>query len=150
MVGQTGTGKSELLKSMVIQDIKAGKGVAVIDPHGSDIDDILQKIPRERIDDVILFNAADTERPMGLNLLQAKNEDEKHMLINAFIALLYKLYDPNKQGIMGPQLERAIRNVMLTAMYDPQSTMVDVLRLLIDDKYPQKFIPLITDPLVKN
>jgi DNA helicase HerA-like ATPase len=150
IIGQTGTGKSKLMFSMALQDIKAGRGVAVIDPHGSDLEELLEKIPPERIDDVILFDAADTERPLGLNLLEAKNEDERHMLINAFIALLYKLYDPNHQGIMGPQLERAIRNVMLTAMEDPQSTMVDVLRLLIDDKYSQKFIPLIKDPLVKK
>ena len=150
IIGQTGTGKSQLLMSLALQDILAGRGVAVIDPHGSDIDDLLEKIPPERIDDVILFDAADIERPLGINLLEAKSEEEKHMLINAFIALLYKLYDPNRQGIMGPQLERAVRNVMLTAMEDPQSTMVDVLRLLIDDKYAQKFIPIIKDPLVKK
>ncbi len=150
IIGQTGTGKSQLLMSLALQDIQAGRGVAVIDPHGSDIDELLQKIPPERVDDVILFDVSDTERPFGINLLEANSEDERHMLINAFIALLYKLYDPNHQGIMGPQLERAIRNVMLTAMEDPQSTMVDVLRLLIDDKYVQKFLPLIKDPLVKK
>jgi hypothetical protein len=72
------------------------------------------------------------------------------MAINSFIALLYKLYDPNRQGIMGPQLERSIRNVMLTAMADPGSTMVDVLRLLIDPKYVQTFMPNLTDPLVRR
>ncbi len=150
IIGQTGTGKSQLLMSLALQDIKAGRGVAIIDPHGSDIDELLEKIPEERMDDVILWDVADTQRPLGINLLEAGSEEEKHMLINAFIALLYKLYDPNKQGIMGPQLERAIRNVMLTAMEDPQSTMVDVLRLLIDDRYVQRFIPLIKDPLVKK
>ena len=150
IIGQTGTGKSQMLMSLALQDIKAGRGVAIIDPHGSDIDELMQKIPPERIDDVILFDAADTERPMGINMLEARSEEEKHMLINAFISLLYKLYDPNRQGIMGPQLERQVRNVMLTAMEDPESTMVDVLRLLIDDKYAQKFIPKITDPLVKR
>lgn len=150
IIGQTGTGKSVSLMFMALQDIMRGEGVAIIDPHGTDIDKLLTQIPEERIDDVILFDAADIERPMGINLLEAHSEEEKHMLINAFIALLYKLYDPNKQGIMGPQLERAIRNVMLTAMEDPQATMVDVLRLLIDDTYVQKFIPLIKDPLVKR
>jgi hypothetical protein len=150
IIGQTGTGKSEFMKSLALQDIKNGEGLAFIDPHGSDIDDILQKIPPERADDVILFDVSDFDRPMGLNLLEAESVEQRHMIINAFIALLYKLYDPNHQGIMGPLLERSIRNVMLTAMEDPEATMVDVLRLLIDPKYIQKFIPLIKDPLVKK
>lgn len=150
IIGQTGTGKSELMKWIALQDIKRGEGVAIIDPHGTDIDDILQKIPPERMGDVILFDAADTERPCGLNLLEAHTEEEKNMLINAFIALLYKLYDPNRQGIMGPLLERSIRNVMLTAMVDPEATMIDVLRLFIDESYSKKFIDKLTDPLVKR
>ncbi|MBU1132668.1 DUF87 domain-containing protein, partial [Patescibacteria group bacterium] len=150
ILGQTGTGKSELMKYMAIQDIKNGEGIAFIDPHGTDIDDILMAIPPERKEDVILFDASDTERPLGINMLEAHTEEEKHILINSFIALLYKLYDPNKQGIMGPLLERAIRNVMLTAMVDPEATMVDVLRLLIDEGYSKKFIDKLTDPLVKR
>lgn len=150
IIGQTGTGKSELLKYMALQDIRNGEGVAVIDPHGTDVQDLLAKMPPERADDVIYFNAADLERPIGLNMLEHSSEEQQHMIINSFIALLYKLYDPNRQGIMGPQLERAIRNVMLTAMVDKDSTMVDVLRLLIDEKYSKKFIEKITDPLVKK
>ncbi|MFC1625002.1 type IV secretory system conjugative DNA transfer family protein [Patescibacteria group bacterium] len=150
ILGQTGSGKSELMKLMAIQDIKNGEGVAFIDPHGTDIDDLLTKIPPERKDDVILFDASDTEMPLGINMLEAHSEEEKHIIINSFIALLYKLYDPNKQGIMGPILERAIRNVMLTAMTDPEATMVDVLRLFIDENYSKKFLDKITDPLVKR
>ena len=150
IVGQTGTGKSELLKYMALQDIRNGEGVAIIDPHGTDIQDLLTKIPEERVDDVIYFNVSDTDRPMGLNLLEHRSEEEQHIIINSFIALLYKLYDPNRQGIMGPQLERAIRNVMLTAMVDEHSTMVDVLRLLIDADYAKKFISKVTDPLVRK
>jgi len=150
VVGQTGTGKSKFLMWCALQDIKRGEGVAVIDPHGADIDELLQEIPPERIEDVILFDAADTERPLGINLLEAQTDEEKNMIINAFIALLYKLYDPNKQGIMGPLLERAIRNVMLTAMVDPEATMVDVLRLFIDESYSKKFLDKLTDPLVRR
>lgn len=150
IIGQTGTGKSQFMMFKALQDIKNGEGLALIDPHGSDIDELLQKIPPERMDDVILFDASDTERPMGINMLEAHSEEEKHMIVNAFIALLYKMYDPNHQGIMGPQLERSIRNVMLTAMVDPTATMVDVLRLLIDSKYSQKFLDKLTDPLVKR
>jgi len=150
IIGQTGTGKSQLMMWLALQDIQRGEGVAIIDPHGTDVQELLEKIPPHRKDDVILFDAADTERPLGINLLEAKNEEEKHMIINSFIALLYKLYDPNRQGMMGPQFERAARNVMLTAMSDPESTMIDVLRLLIDEKYSEKFMDKITDPLVKR
>lgn len=150
IIGQTGTGKSQMMMFLALQDIKNGEGVAIIDPHGSDIDELLGKIPPERLDDVILFDAADTERPLGLNIMDAQTDEERHMAINAFIALLYKLYDPNHQGIMGPMLERTIRNVMLTAMVDPQSTLIDVMRLLIDRKYYLKFIDKIQDPLVKR
>lgn len=150
IIGQTGTGKSQFLMYMALQDIKNGEGLCIIDPHGSDIDELLEKIPPERADDVVLFDASDTKRPLGLNILEADTEEQKNMIINAFIALLYKLYDPNRQGIIGPQLERSVRNVMLTAMADENSTLVDVLRLLIDPEYVKKFLPKINDPLVKR
>ena len=150
IIGQTGTGKSVFMSSLAYQDILNGQGVVYIDPHGSEIDKLLQQIPEERLKDVILFDVSDTKRPLGINILEAYSEEEKHLNINAFISLLYKMYDPNRTGIMGPQLERAIRNVMLTAMTDPEATMVDVLRLLIDSKYADKFIDAVQDPLVKR
>jgi len=150
IIGQTGTGKSELLKFMAIQDIKAGKGICFIDPHGPAIEDILQQVPPERAEDVILFDAGDTERPFGLNIIEAKTEEQKHQIVNNFINLLYKLYDPKRTGIMGPRLERAIRNVMLTAMSEPDSTLVEVLRLLIDPEFVKSKLPKLTDPLVRR
>ena len=148
IIGQTGTGKSVQLMYLAAQDIQNGEGVCVIDPHGTDIKELMEKLPPERADDVVLFDVSDTERPLGLNILEAETEEQKNMIINGFIALLYKLYDPNRQGIIGPQLERAVRNVMFTAMADPEATMVDVLRMLIDDDYHKKFLPLVKDPLV--
>jgi len=150
IIGQTGTGKSQFLMSLALQDIQNGEGVAVIDPHGTDVEELLEKVPASRKDDIILFDASETERPMGLNMLEAHSEEEKHLIINSFIALLYKLYDPNHQGIMGPILERTIRNVMLTAMSDPDSTMIDVMRLLTDQNYSNVFLERVTDPLVRR
>jgi len=98
---QTGTGKSEFLKQMILQDINAGHGVCFIDPHGDAAEDILLKIPRARIADTIYFNPGDGNFPAGLNIMEAASEDQKHILVNSFIALLYKLYDPNRTGIMG-------------------------------------------------
>jgi len=150
IIGQTGTGKSVFLQFLAQQDIKNGEGLCFIDPHGDAVEGLLQMIPKERAEDVIYFNPADTERPMGLNVLDVSGEEAKHKVVNSFIALLYKLYDPNRTGIMGPILERAIRNVMLTAMSDKGSTLVEVLRLLIDPDFAKSKIPLIKDPLVKQ
>ncbi len=147
ILGTTGTGKSEFMKFMAIQDIKDGKGVAFIDPHGSAVQDIVQQIPEERMDDVIYFDPS-SDRPMGLNLLDVKTEKEKDIVINKFLDMLYELYDPNKQGIMGPQLERALRMSMLTAMSKPGGTMVEVVRLLTDQDFHKTYLPFIKDPMV--
>ncbi len=150
VIGQTGTGKSELMKFMAVQDIKEGKGICFIDPHGSAIEDILTQIPPERAEDVIYFDAGDTQRPMGLNILEASTEEAQHLIVNNFINLLYKLYDPKRTGVMGPRLERAIRNVMLTAMSEPGNTLVEVLRLLIDPEYVKEMLPKVKDPMVRR
>ncbi len=151
VVGQTGTGKSELLKFMAVQDIKQGKGVAFIDPHGSAVSDILRQVPEDRINDVIYFNPGDENFPMGFNILDAKGQKAQNMVVNSFIELLYKLYDPQHQGIVGPQLERAVRNSMLSIMeVVPGGTMVDVMRLIIDQKYEKEIASKVQDPLVKK
>ena len=103
IVGQTGTGKSTLLETLVLQDIEADRGVMLIDPHGDLIAQVLGKIPARRIKDVILFDPADTAHPMGINPLVAHNDDEKALVVSAFLALLRKLYDPYNQGITGPR-----------------------------------------------
>ena len=149
VLGTTGTGKSEFMKFLAIQDIKAGKGVAFIDPHGSAVHDIASQIPPERMDDVIYFDPS-SDRPMGLNLLDVNTDKEKDMIINRFIDMLYELYDPNKQGIMGPQLERALRNSMLTAMCKPGGTLVEVMRLLVDENFHKEYLDYIQDPVVKS
>ena len=151
LVGQTGTGKSELLKFLALQDIKNGKGIAFLDPHGNAVRDILTQIPEERMNDVIYFNPGDEEYPMGLNLLDVKTKRSQDLVINSFIELLYKLYDPNRQGIVGPQLERAVRNSMLTIMDAvPGGTLVEVMRLIIDEKYQKSVTDKVKDPLVKR
>jgi len=150
IIGKTGTGKSVLLEDMAIQDIKAGYGVCVIDPHGDLIDNIVKFIPPNRAEDVIYFDPSDTERPMGLNLLEAKTEDQKHFLTTSIINLMYKLYDPQRTGIIGPRFEHAVRNAMLTVMSDPGSTFVEVVRVLTDPKYVQEVLPKVQDPIVRR
>jgi hypothetical protein len=150
IIGKTGVGKSELLKQMILQDVQEGKGVAVVDPHGDLIEDILQLIPPERAEDVILFDPSDTERPMGLNMLEAQTEEEKHYIVSSIVGLMYKLYDPNKTGIIGPRFEHAIRNAMLTVMSEKGSTFIEVVRALTDANFVQELLPKVQDPIIRR
>jgi len=150
IVGKTGVGKSEFLKDLVIQDIRNGQGVCFIDPHGDAVEDLLNLIPPERAEDVIYFNPSDSERPIGLNLLEANTEDQKHFAATAVINMMYKLFDPYKTGIVGPRFEHAVRNAMLTAMSDEGSTFVEVMRILTDSRYVQELLPKVTDPIVRR
>jgi len=150
IIGKTGTGKTELLKELIMQDIRAGKGICFMDPHGDAIQDILKLVPPERAEDVIYFNPGDTERPVGLNLLEAHTEDQKHFVATAVINMMYKLFDPYKTGIVGPRFEHAVRNAMLTAMYEEGSTFVEVMRILTDASFVQEILPKVTDPIVRR
>lgn len=150
IVGKTGTGKSEFLKEMILQDIEAGKGVCAIDPHGEFVEDILQLMPPERAEDVIYFNPSDLERPMGMNMMEADTEEQRHFVVGSVIGLMYKLYDPHRTGIIGPRFEHAIRNAMLTIMYKPGSTFIELVRALTDQKYVQELLPIVKDPVVRR
>jgi hypothetical protein len=150
IIGKTGTGKSEFLKDMIMQDIRMGNGLAVIDPHGDLIDDILPMIPAKRAEDVILFDPSDTNRPMGFNMLEASTEEQKHYVVSSIIGLMYKLFDPNKTGIIGPRFEHAIRNAMLTVMYEKGSTFIEVVRVLTDANYVQELLPKVEDPIIRR
>ncbi|MCL4387305.1 type IV secretion system DNA-binding domain-containing protein, partial [Patescibacteria group bacterium] len=150
IIGKTGVGKSELLKQMALQDINEGKGIAFVDPHGDAIEDILRLIPPQRAEDVILFDPSDTQRPMGLNMLEAQTEEEKHYIVSSIVGLMYKLYDPNKTGIIGPRFEHAIRNAMLTVMSEKGSTFIEVVRALTDANFVQELLPKVQDPIIRR
>ena len=151
IIGKTGTGKTEMLKDMIMQDINAGKGLCFMDPHGDAIADIMKLIPPNRVEDVIYFNPGDNERPMGLNLLDARTEDEMHFAATSVINMMYKLFDPFKTGIVGPRFEHAIRNAMLTVMQAaPGSTFVEVMQVLQRADYVQELLPKVTDPIVRR
>ncbi len=151
LIGKTGTGKSELLKYMVMQDIRAGKGVAFIDPHGDAVEDILKMIPQDREEDVVYFDPSDTERPMGMNMIEVTTDQEKNFMATYIIGLMYKLYDPHKTGIIGPRFEHAIRNAMLTIMDTvPGGTFIEVVQALQRPDYIQELLPYIKDPIVKR
>jgi len=149
IVGQTGVGKSWLLADMALQDIKAGRGVCFIDPHDT-YESILERIPPERVEDVIYFDPSMTNRPMGFNVMECEREDQKDFVTSSIINLMYKLYDPYKTGIVGPRFEHAIRNIMLTVMTEPGATFIEIVRCLTDPSYVQAMLPKVTDPMVKR
>ena len=149
IIGKTGVGKSELLTDLIMQDIREGRGVCFIDPHDT-VEKILEMIPPDRAEDVIYFNPSDIERPMGLNMLEASTEEERHFVVTSIVGLMYKLYDPHKTGIIGPRFEHAIRNAMLTVMCEPGTTFVEVVRCLTDSKYVQELLPKVKDPIIRR
>ena len=150
LIGKTGTGKTQLLEEWILQDMREGKGLCFIDPHGDAVEELLQMVPPERAEDVIYFNPFDSERPMGLNLLEAKTEDQKHFAATAVINMMYKLFDPYKTGIVGPRFEHAVRNAMLTVMSEEGNTFIEVMRVLTDAKYVQELLPKVSDPIVRR
>jgi len=149
IVGKTGVGKSEFMKDMILQDIRNGEGVCFIDPHDT-IDMLLPLIPPERAEDVILFDPSDTQRPMGLNMLEAYTEEQKHLIVTSIIGLMYKLFDPHQTGIIGPRFEHAVRNAMLTVMSEEGNTFVEVVRALTDSSFVQELLPKVQDPIVRR
>ncbi len=152
-IGKTGTGKTTWMQNMALQDILAGKGVCVIDPHGDMIDWILERIPKERIDDVIHFYPPDTDRPLGLNMLDAKTPAQKDMAVAELISIFYKLFDPTGAGQMiGPMFEHYMRNAMLALLADDESgaTLVEIPRMFTDKKFRDYKLSKVTDPAVRQ
>jgi hypothetical protein len=146
VVGQTGTGKSTFLEDLAYQDMVSGEGFAFVDPHGDTAERLLAMVPRERTEDVIYFCPADMDYPMGLNLFEYQTPDQKDFLIQEVLNMLYKLYDPQHQGIMGPRYEHLFRNAALTVMADPNGgTFVDIPKLFRDPQYVKQKLQYVTD-----
>lgn len=150
MIGKTGVGKTTFFENMIFQDIKEGRGLCFIDPLGDAAEGFLKKIPKERADDVIYFDPSDTDYPMGLNLLEFRNTEERDFLIQEMIEMFYKLFDPNHTGMVGPQFEHWFRNAALTVMSDTEGgTLIEIPRLFTDDKFRKEKIANVTDPIVR-
>ncbi len=152
-IGQTGTGKTSFLKQLILQDIKNGEGVCFIDPHGSDVADILGSIPPERFEDVIYFDPGNTERPIGLNMLEfdPRFPEQKTFVVNELFGIFKKLYSDSPES-MGPAFEQYFRNSALLVMEDPESgcTLVDISRVLSSKAYRELKISRCKNPLVKQ
>ncbi len=148
IIGRTGTGKSEFIKNMVAQDIQAGEGVAVVDPHGDLVEALLLEVPKERADDVVLFEPFDMDRPMGLNMLEVASDEEKDFAVQEMIEIFYKLFPPE---MIGPMFEHNMRNVMLTLMADKQypGTIAEIPRMFTDPEFQRYKVEKVSDVVVR-
>lgn len=135
IIGQTGTGKSKLITGMISRDIKMGHGCAFIDPHGSDAESIIQQIPPDRVEDVVVFDPADVERPVGLNMLEVSNDQQKTLVTNEMLNIFDTLYDLKTTG--GPIFEQYFRFGIMLLLEDPESgsTLLEFPKIFADDGY---------------
>ncbi len=151
LIGQTGTGKSVLMQNLVIQDIKAKKGVCLIDPHGDAVKEILGHIPQERLEDVVYFDPADTQKPMGLNMLDYDPAfpEQKTFIVNELLEIFNKLYNMSIAG--GPMFEQYFRNAAILVMDDPESgnTLLEIERVLSDKEFREYKLNRTKNPVVK-
>ncbi len=152
IIGQTGTGKSALLSNMALQDINNGEGIGLLDPHGDLVDDILSKIPNERIEDVVLFDPTNLERSVGLNMLEydTRFPEQKTFIINEMINIFDKLYDLKQTG--GPMFEQYTRNALMLLMDDPNEvfTLMEVPKVMSDSAFRHRLLEKCNNILVKE
>lgn len=151
IIGQTGTGKSNLLVNMVSADINNGKGVAIVDPHGELIDSILNVIPKNRVEDVVVFDPGDLQRPLGLNMLEYNpaRPEEKTFIVNEMQSIFNKLFSAET---MGPMFEQYMRNALLLLMDDPneRATLMEVPRVFTDAEFRKRLLAKAVNPAVKD
>ena len=146
IIGQTGVGKSVLQENLAYQDMLAGRGFALVDPHGDLAEALLAKVPRDRVEDIVYFDPGDMSNPIGLNMFEFDHPDQKDFLVQEAINMLYGLYDPGHTGIVGPRLEHIFRNCALLLMADPAGgTFVDVPKLLVDEQFRNAKLKYVTD-----
>ncbi len=145
LIGKTGMGKSTMIENMVIEDIKAGRGVGLVDPHGDLAEKIIEHIPSDRVNDVIYFNPADIEYPLAFNVMEWATPEQKHLIASGLIGVFYKLWADS----WGPRLEYLLRNAILALLDYPGSTLLGVTRILVDKTYRKKVIDKIQDPVVR-
>jgi hypothetical protein len=145
-IGQTGTGKSTLLRNLILQDIEAGRGCGLIDPHGDLAEEILDFIPPSRIDHVVYFNPADREFPIGFNLLQQVPKDERHVVASGIVSAFKHIW----RDSWGPRMEYILSAAVSALMDVENASILGVARLLVDEAYREWVVKQVTDPVVRN
>ncbi|MEK7167607.1 MAG: type IV secretion system DNA-binding domain-containing protein [Patescibacteria group bacterium] len=146
IIGKTGMGKTTMLENMLISDIIHGDGCCYIDPHGDTAEKVLNFIPDNRINDVIYFNPGDMSFPVSFNILEAVEEKDKHLIASGLVGVFKKQFAES----WGPRLEYILRNAVLAMLDYPGSTLLGIMRILVDDDYRKKVVDKIKDPVVKS
>lgn len=146
LIGKTGMGKSTILENMIVSDIQAGYGVAVVDPHGDLAEKIIEYIPDERIKDVIYLNSSDIDFPIAFNVVEQVEPHLRHLVASGLIGVFKKLWADS----WGPRLEYILRNAILAILDFPESTLLGIVRMLSDKSYRKKIVANIKDPVVKS
>jgi CxxC-x17-CxxC domain-containing protein len=146
VIGKTGMGKTNMLENMAVQDIRDGKGVCFIDPHGDTAEKLIRAIPSNRINDVIYLNPADQNFPLAFNVMEAVNPEYRHLVASGLIGVFKKIWADS----WGPRLEYILRNAILALLEYPGSTLLGVTRILVDKKYREKVVDNVSDPVVKQ
>ncbi|MFH1612023.1 MAG: type IV secretion system DNA-binding domain-containing protein [bacterium] len=145
IIGKTGVGKTTLSENMAIQDIQAGHGVAIVDPHGEFADRMLDYVPSDRINDVIYFNPADLDFPIAFNAIEKVDAEHRHLVASGLIGVFKKIWAES----WGPRLEYVLRNTILALLEYPGATLLGIMRMLADKEYRKKVINKINDPVVR-
>ncbi len=154
VIGATGTGKTTLLTHMIYNDLVSGKGVAVLDPHGDLSERLLAIVPKERANEVVYFNPYDTKHPIGLNILELtpnidddERQREKDLITSSVVSIFYKLYPPR---YMGPRMEHILRNTILTALEQPEPTLMTVYELLTNKNLRNQAVSRLPEGILKD
>ncbi len=145
-IGKTGTGKSTLIENMIYDDIKEGRGVAVVDPHGELIEHILNFIPEDRIEDVVYFNPDDRENPLAFNLLESVEGDMRSIVASGLMSIFTKLW----ANVWSARMEYILRNAILAVLEVPDATLLSIMRVLSDPMYRKYVLSFVSDPVVKD
>jgi type IV secretory pathway TraG/TraD family ATPase VirD4 len=145
VIGKTGMGKTEFEKNMIIQDIKEGKGVAYIDPHGDASEELLAHIPKERIKDVVYFNPSDISNPIAFNIMEKVGEEQRHLIADGIMGVFKKIWP----DVWSARMEYILNNTILALLESEDSTLLGVNRMLSDKDYRNKILANVTDPVNK-
>ncbi len=146
VIGKTGMGKTTVLENMVISDIMAGNGLALVDPHGDLVDKVIEYIPSYRINDVVYFNPSDIDYPIGFNVLENVDPTQRHLVASGLMGVFTKIWE----GVWSARMEYILNNCILALLEYPGSTMLGISRILVDKNYRRKVVEKITDPIVKS
>ena len=146
ILGKTGMGKTTLMENMILSDILAGHGVCYVDPHGDTAEKILDFIPSHRINDVVYFNPADMEFPLGFNILETVDDDKKHLVRDGLMGVFKKIWP----DVWSPRMEYILQNCVQALLDYPGATLLGINRLLVDKEYRSRVIAKIRDPIVKT